>query len=271
MPGASDETTKQGIVVDPRVLAAGGAIALVGVGVLAAYMWMVPHGAEREIKAACSALRPATPEEIKKEHPSLCTNGTCQYPLPAPDFTAVDHAGKPVKLSSLRGRVVLLNFWASWCGVCEMEKPQLSDMADDLTSDDFVTVALASDHSWRDVLVAIVKALSPNIMIPGLDGQELPASLVFESYQKAHKEVPMQLALEAYKRGLPDGVPFQVLLDPPAGDDNIGQIAASWGIHAVPESALIDRQGNIRAYYINKRDWQSPVAETCLRSLIDGD
>ena len=51
----------------------------------------------------------------------------------------------------------------------------------------------------------------------------------------------------AYKRALPDGVPFDVLLDKPDGDDNIGAIAAAWGIKAVPESALIDKQGNIRA------------------------
>ncbi len=267
---AADET-KHGIVIDPRVLAAGGAVALVGVGVLAAFMWMVPHAAEREVKAACAGLRPATPDEMKKEHPSLCTNGTCQYPLPAPDFTAVDNQGHPVKLSSFRGKVVLLNFWASWCGVCKMEKPQLDTMADEMTDDDFVTVALASDRSWRDVLVAIVDALAPNTLLPNVDGTQAPASYVFESYQKAHKDVSMQFALQAYKAALPDGVPFQVLLDPPAGDDNIGQIAASWGIHAVPESALIDRQGNIRAYFINKRDWESPVAETCLRSVIDGD
>jgi hypothetical protein len=62
-----------------------------------------------------------------------------------------------------------------------------------------------------------------------------------------------------------------VFLDPPNGDSNIGAIASSWGITAVPESALIDRNGNIRAYFVNKRDWQSPVAETCIRSVIDGD
>jgi hypothetical protein len=68
---------------------------------------------------------------------------------------------------------------------------------------------------------------------------------------------------------MPSGVPFNVLLDPPQGEGNIGAIAASWGIKAVPESALIDRNGMIRAYFVNKRDWQSPVAETCLRSVID--
>ena len=60
-----------------------------------------------------------------------------------------------------------------------------------------------------------------------------------------------------------------MFLDPPSGDGNIGTIAASWGIKAVPESALIDRKGNIRAYFVNKRDWKSPVAETCIRSVIE--
>jgi len=62
-----------------------------------------------------------------------------------------------------------------------------------------------------------------------------------------------------------------VLLDLPAGDENIGKITAAWGIKAVPESALIDRQGNIRAYFANKREWKSNVAQTCLRSMIEAN
>ena len=77
------------------------------------------------------------------------------------DFTAYDNHGKPVHLSDFRGKVVLLNFWASWCGVCKTEKPQLEEMADDMSSDDFVVIALASDRSWSDVLLAIVEALAP--------------------------------------------------------------------------------------------------------------
>jgi thiol-disulfide isomerase/thioredoxin len=261
---------ERGVVVDPRVLLAGGVVAAGGVALLAVFLWMVPNAADRERNAACAGLRPASAAEMQKEHPSLCNNGNCKYPLPAPDFTALDHNNKPVKLSTFRGKVVLLNFWASWCGVCKTEKPQLGAMAEDLVSGDFETVALASDRNWRDVLVAVVDALAPKTIIPGPDGKSAPADQVFEEYGKAKVEVPLPLALDAYKRGMPDGLPFQVLLDPPAGDDNIGKIAASWGIHAVPESALIDREGNIVAYFINKRDWQSPVAETCLRSVIDG-
>lgn len=68
---------------------------------------------------------------------------------------------------------------------------------------------------------------------------------------------------------LPQGSAFQVLLDPPAGDENLGTIAKSFGLKAVPESFVVDREGKIRYYFINKRDWDSNISETCLRSVVE--
>ncbi len=241
------------MVIDPRVLFAGGAVAVLGLALLAFVLWMVPNAAAREAKAACTGLRATGP--------AMCSGGTdeagrpvsvpCKLPMEMPNFTAYDHAGNPVDFKQkYAGKVVLLNFWASWCGVCKTEKPKLYQMAEDIAGDDFVVVALASDRNWTDVLLAIVESLSPKTKLPS-------------------GEVDINTAKQIYGTAMPGGLPFDVLLDPPNGDDNIGQIAASWGIKAVPESALIDRQGNIRAYFVNKRDWDSPVAKTCLRSVID--
>ena len=236
----------KGIVIQPRMLAVGGGVALVGLLMAGVFLWMVPAAAARESKAACRGLKGDQPVS-----PALCGGGTaCSLPVRAPDFTALDHQGKPVKLSDFRGKVVLLNFWASWCGVCKTEKPALASMAKEMADGDFVVLALSSDHQWQDVLIALVEGLAPGFPLPGGDWD-------------------LQKALDTYAKALPTGVPFKVLLDPPAGDGNIGAITASWGIKAVPESALIDREGNIRAYFVNKRDWSSSVAETCLRSVLD--
>jgi thiol-disulfide isomerase/thioredoxin len=246
-PAVESAPRRPAIVIDPRVLLVGGGVAFIGVVVLAVFLWMVPTAAARELQAACRGMKVET-----ELNPALCPSGaSCALPVPAPDFTAKDITGKEVKLSDYRGKVVLLNFWASWCGVCKTEKPALNAMAGEMASDDFVVIALASDHAWADALTAVLESLAPGAVPEGK-----PA---------------MDKVSAAFRQALPNGTPFKVLLDPPPGDENIGKITASWGIKAVPESALIDRKGNIRAYFVNKRDWQTPVAQTCLRSVIDGD
>lgn len=181
------------------------------------YARLIEPAAAREIKAACNGLGPRADNPKFGKMPS-------EQPV---NFTAQNYKGEMVSLSDFRGKIVFVNFWATWCNVCKSEKPGLETMAAELESDDFVVLTLASNPAWEDI----------------------------REYMKTH--YPEQ------------GLPFTVLLDPPSGDSNLGTIARSYGITAVPETFVIDRDGHIRYYFVNKRDWDSDVSETCLRALID--
>jgi peroxiredoxin len=47
---------------------------------------------------------------------------------PAPDFALKSHSGENLRLSEFRGEVVMINFWASWCGPCRQEMPLLDEL-----------------------------------------------------------------------------------------------------------------------------------------------
>ncbi len=74
---------------------------------------------------------------------------------PAPDFTLSNPEGEPVSLSQFRGKVVLLDFWASWCGPCIKDLPYLRRIKKEVTGKSVVFLNLsldASDAAWRKAI-----------------------------------------------------------------------------------------------------------------------
>ncbi|MFA5954986.1 TlpA family protein disulfide reductase [Hyphomicrobium sp.] len=67
-------------------------------------------------------------------------------PEALPDITFEDASGKSVSLSSLKGKTILLNLWATWCGPCREEMPALNQLQKELGSDKFEVVALSLDR-----------------------------------------------------------------------------------------------------------------------------
>ncbi len=80
------------------------------------------------------------------------------YPKPATDFTLTDSTGKAQKLSDYKGKVVLLNFWATWCGPCKIEIPWFNEFQDKYKARGFSALGVAmDDEGWELVRPHLAK------------------------------------------------------------------------------------------------------------------
>jgi len=69
----------------------------------------------------------------------------------APDFTVQLVDGEPIILSELRGNVVLLNFWGTWCGPCRREMPEFQQAYDEFNDDGFEILAVSFDDTFEAI------------------------------------------------------------------------------------------------------------------------
>ncbi|MGY5141155.1 MAG: redoxin domain-containing protein [Candidatus Nitrosopumilus sp. Bin_571-38] len=74
------------------------------------------------------------------------SNVNAEIPKHAPDYSAVTLEGKPVSLSDLNGKVVLINVWATWCEPCREEMPDLQRLQNEFVDDEFVVVGVSIDE-----------------------------------------------------------------------------------------------------------------------------
>jgi cytochrome c biogenesis protein CcmG/thiol:disulfide interchange protein DsbE len=123
--------------VSPRRITAL-ALALVAVGIVAT-KFLGAAGARTQAmrEEACGALRP-------QQLPAHLRGGA-----EAPDFELTDANGKKWSLRELRGRPVLINFWATWCAPCVEEMPTLETL--NQHAGDLVVLTVSVDESWEPV------------------------------------------------------------------------------------------------------------------------
>jgi thiol-disulfide isomerase/thioredoxin len=99
---------------------------------------------------------PATDET--EEAPTAIQSGLMELgfrvfksPVEAPEFEIADIDGNSVTLSSYRGKVILLNFWATWCPPCRAEMPSMQRLYESLEGEAFEIVAVDLQESERAV------------------------------------------------------------------------------------------------------------------------
>jgi peroxiredoxin len=87
--------------------------------------------------------------------------GVCSAALttaaPAPDFTLRSMDGQNLRLGEQRGRVVMVNFWATWCGPCRQEMPHLNRLYEKYRTSGFVLFGVNVDEDTRNAAAVATK------------------------------------------------------------------------------------------------------------------
>src|SRR3989440_4751 len=84
---------------------------------------------------------------------------------PAPDFELKSLDGRAVKLSDFRGRVVVLNFWATWCAPCRVETPWLVDLYRQYKEQGLEVVGVSMDDGNQEHVAEFVKEMGINYTV----------------------------------------------------------------------------------------------------------
>jgi cytochrome c biogenesis protein CcmG/thiol:disulfide interchange protein DsbE len=91
----------------------------------------------------------------------------------AADFTLKDADGKSVKLSDYKGKVVLLNFWATWCGPCRLEIPWFVELQEKYRDQGFHVIGISVDDP-PEALPPFAKQFKVNYpLVVGVDREDV--------------------------------------------------------------------------------------------------
>jgi len=157
--------------------------------------------------------------DMEKQHKASQSKYPVKVGEKAPDIVMEDVNGKIRKLSDLKGKVVLLDFWASWCGPCRRANPKVVDVYNRYNKKGFEVF---------------------NVSLDGIDSRG--RKVMNDGQIKAQLEKSKKRWLDAIKK------------DKLAWDNHVSDLkkwdsagAALYGVRSIPTTFLIDRDGNIAA------------------------
>ena len=132
----------------------------------------------------------------------------------APDFTVYDGEGNPHKLSDFIGKPVILNFWASWCGPCQMEMPDFEEKYLAYRDDVHFLMVNLTDGSQETVDTASAFIAEKGYTFPVYFDSDMDAA-----YRYSVSSIPMTCFIDeegglvTYRRGVISGEALQNIID----------------------------------------------------------
>lgn len=167
---------------------AGGALLLVALAGGAAFYSVAGDAGN---SASCKAARPLAAAMAPLARGEVAAVQVHAAPLPTPDLAFDGPEGVPTTLSAFRGRVVLVNLWATWCPPCLKEMPSLDALQTALGGPDFAVVAINIDTRNLDK----PKAWLAQREIKALTYYADPQARVFQELRAARKVDGMPVSL----------------------------------------------------------------------------
>jgi len=129
------------------------------------------------IVAGCKKKEPEPPQQAKVEageKPTKPTGDkapTSPSAKSAPSFTLQDLKGNQISLSDFQGKVVILDFWATWCPPCVIEIPHFIELYEQYKDKGFAMVGISLDRQGVGVVESFVRKYRVNYPILMTDGQ----------------------------------------------------------------------------------------------------
>ena len=136
-------------------------ILLVGSGVYNLRQRRLAMNKARESQVTLTRVEPAADESGEPDAEGAALRGKA-----APAFTLVDVGGKKVSLAQFKGHPVVINFWATWCGPCQLEMPWFEEMAGKYKPQGLVVLGLSQDEGTaKEKIAAAAKRLGVSYAI----------------------------------------------------------------------------------------------------------